>query len=86
MQNIIGLIAAVITAIASTPQLVKMIREKKPADLSVLMLIILIVGFCMWIWYGIVKEDLPILLTNCFSLVVNSTILALQFYYKKSKS
>ena len=83
MQNTIGLIAGILTAAASLPQLIKIIKEKKPSDLSAFMLIILIAGFCMWIWYGIEKDDLPILLTNAFSLIVNSSILGLKFYYGK---
>jgi MtN3 and saliva related transmembrane protein len=83
MQNTIGLIAGILTAAASLPQLIKIIKEKKPTDLSAFMLIILIAGFCMWIWYGIEKDDLPILLTNAFSLIVNSSILGLKFYYGK---
>ncbi|MBK6397669.1 MAG: SemiSWEET transporter [Bacteroidetes bacterium] len=83
MQNTIGLLAGILTAIASMPQLIKIIKEKKPTDLSAFMLIILIAGFCFWIWYGILKDDLPILITNSFSLIVNSSILGLKFYYSK---
>ena len=75
MQNTIGLLAGILTAIASMPQLIKIIKEKKPTDLSAFMLIILIAGFCFWIWYGILKDDLPILITNSKFIYSGSEVL-----------
>ena len=79
----IGIAAGICTAIASVPQLVKIIREKKAEDISYFMLIILLVGLAGWTGYGVLKKDYPIILTNAFSLMINISLLIFSIKYKK---
>ena len=81
----IGLAAGIFTAASLLPQLVKIIREKKADDISFLMLGVLFTGISLWIWYGALKKDLPILLTNSFSLVFNVLVIIFSIRYKKKK-
>jgi MtN3 and saliva related transmembrane protein len=81
----IGLAAGVCTAVSLLPQLVKLIKTKKAEDISLFYLLILFVGLGLWIWYGFLKHDLPIILTNCLSLTINGTVLFLGYKYKKDK-
>jgi MtN3 and saliva related transmembrane protein len=83
LENIIGTAAGICTAASLLPQLIKMIKEKKATDISLPMLIILLTGLTLWIWYGIMKKDLPIIFTNAFSLVLNILILIFRAYYKR---
>jgi MtN3 and saliva related transmembrane protein len=39
----------------------------------------------LWTWYGVMLNDLPIIVTNAFSLVVNTTILILRQVYSRRK-
>ena len=64
------------------PQLFKIIKSKKAEDISYFMLVILLVGVGGWVWYGIIKNDYPIIITNGFSFLVNLTILAFSIRYK----
>jgi MtN3 and saliva related transmembrane protein len=57
------------------PQLVKVIREKNVEDISLLMLLVLISGLSLWVWYGFVKDELPIILSNSFAVLVNISLL-----------
>ena len=82
-ENIIGLIAGGLTSIAMMPQLIKVIKEKNAEDISVIMLLILIFGLSLWVWYGILKDELPIILSNGFSVLVNLTLLICCFIFKK---
>ena len=83
---VIGTAAGILTAVSMLPQLVKMIREKKAEDVSISMVIVLIAGICLWIYYGALKKDLPVLLTNCFSLLVNILLLFFSILYKNKKA
>jgi len=86
MQNIekyVGIAAGVCTSVSMLPQLFKIIKEKKAGAISYLMLIILLIGLVGWVYYGILKEDYPIIITNCFSFVVNFLIIVFTFKYKK---
>lgn len=80
---IIGTAAGVFTAASMLPQLVKIVRDKKAEDISIGMLLILLSGLILWIFYGILKNDLPLIVTNAFSVVVNGLIVFFSIKYKK---
>jgi MtN3 and saliva related transmembrane protein len=81
--QIIGLAAGVCTATSLIPQVVKTIKKKKAEDVSIIMLLVLATGIVLWIVYGIKKNDLPIIATNSFSLLVNVIMVILGIKYKK---
>ena len=85
-HEILGLIAGVLTAGSMLPQLVKIIKEKKANDLSLGMLAVLNTGMCLWIYYGVLREDWPIIVTNSFSLLLNFAVVIFSIKYKQKDS
>lgn len=83
--QILGLIAGTLTAIASMPQLIKVIKTKNVDDISWLMLVILISGLSLWIWYGFEQDELPIILSNSFATLVNVSLLICYLIFKEKK-
>jgi MtN3 and saliva related transmembrane protein len=83
-ENAIGIAAGICTAISLLPQIIKVIREKKTEDISIFYLLVLLVGLGLWTYYGFLKDDLPIIATNMFSMVLNITMIGLGIYYKKN--
>jgi MtN3 and saliva related transmembrane protein len=81
----IGIGAGVCTALSLLPQLFKIIKDKKADDISYFMLFILLAGLGGWIWYGILKNDYPIIITNVFSFLANLLIIAFSIKYKNKK-
>ena len=81
--EVLGLVAGGITSVAMMPQLIKVIKEKNTEDISVVMLLVLITGLSLWIWYGILQNELPIILSNSFSVLVNITLLICCMMFKK---
>jgi len=79
----IGLGASICTGTSMLPQLIKIYREKKKGDISYIMLGILIAGLALWVWYGIVKEDWIIIISNAFSLCINVNIIILNLIYRR---
>jgi MtN3 and saliva related transmembrane protein len=79
---IVGIVAGTCTGIALLPQLIKIVREKKAADISLLMLLVLFSGISLWIWYGVLKEDWIIIVTNGVSLVINLLIMFFSYRYR----
>jgi MtN3 and saliva related transmembrane protein len=80
--KVIGIVAGVFTALSLLPQLIKLIKTKKAQDLSLLYLFTLFCGICLWIWYGVLRQDVPVMLTNIVSLTLNVAILVLGVRYK----
>jgi MtN3 and saliva related transmembrane protein len=82
--SIIGILASVFTAISLLPQLVKLVKEKKAGGISPLMLASLFIGLSCWTWYGILKNDWIIAVSNGFSLTINTIISILSIKYTRA--
>jgi MtN3 and saliva related transmembrane protein len=76
-------VASVFTGISLLPQLIKLVKEKKPSDISMWMLATLFTGLALWIWYGFRISDWIIVFANSFSLILNLLIVIINFHYKK---
>lgn len=81
--TILGLVAGVCTTAAVIPQLLKAWKTKKVGDVSPGMFFVLITGLALWTTYGVIRNDLPIILTNGVALVLNSLMLYLLFKYER---
>ena len=79
--QLIGIGAGVLTSLSMLPQVIKTFKEKKAEELSLVMILALICGIGGWIWYGILRNDLPIIVTNCFSFLVNIILLFFRIKY-----
>lgn len=85
LDNIIGLSAGVFTGVSMLPQLIKIIKEKNAKDVSAIMISILLCGLALWVYYGVLKKDLPIIITNAFSFSVSSLVLFFKVLYDTKK-
>ncbi len=83
--QLIGIGAGILTSVSMLPQLIKTFKEKKVEDLSIVMILVLMSGIACWICYGILRNDAPIIYTNCFSFLLNVILLILRFKYAGKK-
>ena len=83
IENIIGIAASVCTAIATIPQLLKLLKEKKAENISMGMLLTLIIGLSLWVAYGWLKSDWIIIISNSISLLLNISVFILAVRFKK---
>ena len=81
--NILGIVAGILTSVAMLPQLIKVLKEKNVEDISWLMSAILITGLSLWVWFGILKEEWSIILSNGFAVLVNVVLLLCLFKYRE---
>ena len=79
----IGLIASVLTTLAAVPQLIKICKEKKAENISLLWVLILFLGLCGWIYYGILKKDMIILVSNSVAALINAGIAVSSIWFKQ---
>jgi len=80
--TILGLIAASLTTLAFVPQMIKAIINRHTKDISLLTYITFVLGIILWFTYGVMKNDLPIILANIISFIFAFTILILKILYK----
>jgi MtN3 and saliva related transmembrane protein len=84
ITTVIGIVASIFTGISLLPQLLKLIKEKKPSDISMLMLVTLLTGLALWVLYGFRINDWIIIFANSISLILNLLIVIINFRYKKN--
>jgi MtN3 and saliva related transmembrane protein len=51
-------------------------------DVSMKMFLLYVVGMSMWLTYGILKSDLPIIITNAVALTFHGMMLYFKIKYK----
>ncbi len=77
--SIIGLLAAVFTTAANIPQTYVIIRDKSTQHLSAVTYGILFTGTFLWVVYGVINNDWPIILSNGISTLTSAIIITLHF-------
>ena len=73
--SILGLFAGSLTTIAFLPQVIKTWKSRSAKDLSLGMFSIFTLGVALWLAYGILINDLPVILANVVTLILASTLL-----------
>ena len=76
--TILGLTAGFCTTLAFLPQVVKTWRTRSTADISLGMFSVLVFGIVLWLIYGALTGDLPLIAANTVTLVLTGAILVLK--------
>jgi MtN3 and saliva related transmembrane protein len=71
----IGYAAAFCTTSAYVPQVVRVWRTRSTGDISLKMFLVLVTGLTLWLTFGVLKGEWPIMLANGITLMLASTIL-----------
>lgn len=82
MNEYIGYAAGACTVISFLPQVVRAWRTKQVEDLSLGMFALLITAGALWITYGIISKDWPVIATNLGTVVLNCTILVAKVRFR----
>ena len=78
---LIGLAAGFLTTISFVPQIQKIWKTKSADDVSRKMFLAVAAGVALWLVYGIMLKQWPIIIWNSVSLVLAGTILFLKQRY-----
>ena len=82
IMSYIGFFAAFCTTIAFLPQAIKVYKTKSTKDISLYMFLIFTVGVLSWLIYGLIINDLPVILANAVTLILSFFILIYKIRYK----
>lgn len=78
----IGLAAAFCTTLSFMPQAIKIFKTKHTKDLSLGMYVLFTTGVLLWLIYGFIVKDLPLIVANTITFTLASTILIFKIKYK----
>ena len=75
ITSIIGNIAATLTTVSFLPQAVKTIKTRDTTSLSFPMYFLFVSGVTMWLIYGTLNNQIPIIAGNLVTLILAGIIL-----------
>lgn len=78
LTQLIGSFAAVCTTIAFVPQVHHSYKTRDLSGISLPMYSIFTVGVALWLVYGILKHDWPLIIANSITFAASLTILILK--------
>lgn len=76
--TVLGLAAALFTTSAFLPQVIRAWRTRSTGDLSYGTFVTYAIGLSMWLAYGLMIRDLPLVLSNGTTLLLALAIIGLK--------
>lgn len=77
----LGMVAGTLTTLAFLPQVIRTWKRRSAADFSFLMLAVFVSGVGLWLIYGWLMGDLPLVITNLVTFALAAAILAMKLRF-----
>lgn len=81
IPRIVGLTAAALTTLAFLPQVWRSLRTRDLHGISLGMYAVFTLGTVLWVAYGTLVGDFPVLLANAVTLFLAAIVLTLKLRY-----
>lgn len=76
--TLVGYIAAICTTCSFIPQVWQIIKSRNTESISLLMYCTFVIGVFLWCVYGVVVQDIPLILANLITLILSGIILTMK--------
>jgi MtN3 and saliva related transmembrane protein len=81
--TMLGFTAGAVTSIGFIPQLIRGYRTKKLQDISYWMPLVLASGMFLWLFYGLIRNDIAIIVANSFGVFCNILLIGMKKWYSQ---
>lgn len=81
--QLLGLAAGFLTTAAFLPQVIKTWKSRSAKDLSLGMFSLFCLGVLLWLVYGLMVKDIPVIAANMVTLMLASTLLFFKLRFKE---
>lgn len=79
--ELLGAVAACITSLCWLPQLIKILRDRRAADVSLATNAAFALGVALWLAYGVMIGSWPVIASNAVTLGFTLAIVGLKLRY-----
>ena len=79
--KLVGFAAATCTTLAYAPQFLKVWRTRSTEDISLGMFLVMVLGLGLWLLYGVLSGDAPLIASNAVTIVLAGGILFMKLRY-----
>ena len=84
--QILGYLAALVSTASFAPQAWKIIRSRETKDISLGMYLLTVFGFALWLIFGALLGQWPLVLSNGVCLVLSGFILVMKLLPRSKKN
>ncbi|MGA7457369.1 MAG: SemiSWEET transporter [Methyloceanibacter sp.] len=81
VEILVSAVAATLTTAAFVPQALHIIRHKETRAISLFMYISFAVGVALWLLFGVMIGNWPIIVSNAITLMLALAIIAMKLKY-----
>lgn len=81
--DMLGLVATVFTTSSFVPQVWTTWKTKDVSGISLPTYLIITIGLFLWLVYGVLKGDMPLMVANAVMVVLTAAITAMKIVYGK---
>ena len=85
LVTVLGALAAIASTVSFTPQAVKIIRTRQTKDISLGMYAITVSAFALWLAYGVMLGQWPLIASNSICLLLSGFILMMKLLPRPAK-
>ena len=79
--KLLGFAAATCTTLAYAPQFIKVWKTRSTEDISLGMFLAMMLGLALWLTYGLLSGDAPLIAANAVTMVLAGGILVMKLRY-----
>jgi MtN3 and saliva related transmembrane protein len=83
--SLVGIIAGALTTFSFIPQIMRVFKSKSAQDISLVFNTMFLAGILLWLTYGILKKDVPIIAWNATASVLSCTLLYAKLKYGRQE-
>ena len=81
--ELLGTFAGVLTSFAFFPQIIKLVKTRQSAGISIITYVTTLLGCLLWFIYGVFISSYPLIFFNVLNIITSTTILVLSNRYSK---
>jgi len=81
METLVSVVAATLTTVAFVPQAIHIIRFKETRAISLQMYVVFATGVALWLIFGVMIWNWPIMAANAITLALALTIIRMKLRY-----
>ena len=85
LVTVIGSLAALCSTTSFAPQAWRIIKTRDTSAISSRMYMITVIGFALWLVYGLMQMQWPLIVTNGICLLLSAFILAMKLLPQRKK-
>ena len=76
--SIIGSLAAIVITAGYLPQTIRTVRTRSTDDIAMGSFLLLLLGSVLWVVYGFLIEDVPLVVANGLASIMSGTVFVIK--------